>query len=68
MMNITSEGNRTLIRWAIFPDGSAKFISNTTALVILYLAPLLEATSSVFDLWSTRITRSVILRRALFLG
>nr|CAD1837878.1 unnamed protein product [Ananas comosus var. bracteatus] len=35
MINITSEGNRTLIRWAIFPDGSAKFISNTTALGII---------------------------------
>ncbi|XP_008790631.1 aspartic proteinase 39-like [Phoenix dactylifera] len=31
LMDITSKGNDTLIRWAIFPEGSADFFSNTTA-------------------------------------
>ncbi|KAG1366851.1 aspartic proteinase-like protein 2 [Cocos nucifera] len=35
LMNITSKGNGTLIRWAIFPAGSADFISNTTAMGII---------------------------------
>ncbi|OAY65241.1 Aspartic proteinase-like protein 2 [Ananas comosus] len=34
-MNITSEGNHTLIKWAIFPAGSDKFMSNATAMDII---------------------------------
>ncbi|XP_072973861.1 aspartic proteinase 36-like [Typha angustifolia] len=36
VMNITSKGNYTLIKWAIFPAGSAKFMSNKTAMAIIY--------------------------------
>ncbi|XP_072977177.1 aspartic proteinase 36-like isoform X1 [Typha angustifolia] len=34
-MNITSEGNHTLIRWAIFPEESSKVIANTTVMGII---------------------------------
>lgn len=37
MVNATSKGNYTLIRWSILPAGSKKFMSNATAMVVLYL-------------------------------
>ncbi|KAJ4815318.1 Eukaryotic aspartyl protease family protein [Rhynchospora pubera] len=35
MVNATSKGNYTLIRWAIWPAGSNKFMSNATAMEII---------------------------------
>jgi hypothetical protein len=35
MVNATSKGNYTLIRWAILPAGSNKFMSNATAMEII---------------------------------
>ncbi|ERM96720.1 hypothetical protein AMTR_s00001p00273130 [Amborella trichopoda] len=35
MLNFTSEGNGSLIRWAISPDGPNDYIPNTTAESIL---------------------------------
>ncbi|XP_066391149.1 aspartic proteinase 36-like isoform X1 [Miscanthus floridulus] len=36
VMNITSQGNSTLIRWGIFPAGSDNAMSNATAMGIIY--------------------------------
>jgi hypothetical protein len=33
VMNVTSQGNSTLIRWGIFPAGPDNAMSNTTAMV-----------------------------------
>jgi hypothetical protein len=33
VMNVTSQGNNTLIRWGIFPAGPDNAMSNTTAMV-----------------------------------
>lgn len=33
-MNNTDYGNGTLIRWAIFPEGSSSSFSNSTAMVM----------------------------------
>ncbi|XP_043713676.1 aspartic proteinase 36-like [Telopea speciosissima] len=35
LLNFTSKGNDSLIRWAIFPAGSANYISNSTAMSII---------------------------------
>ncbi|KAJ4963435.1 hypothetical protein NE237_023374 [Protea cynaroides] len=35
LLNFTGEGNDSLIRWAIFPAGSADYISNSTAMSII---------------------------------
>ncbi|KAJ8640720.1 hypothetical protein MRB53_017414 [Persea americana] len=35
LLNVTSQGNGSLIQWAIFPAGSSDHISNTTALSII---------------------------------
>ncbi|XP_009395627.1 aspartic proteinase 36-like [Musa acuminata AAA Group] len=35
LINITSEGNGTLMRWSIFPAGSSNFFSNTTVMDII---------------------------------
>ncbi|GKU98883.1 hypothetical protein SLEP1_g11818 [Rubroshorea leprosula] len=35
LLNFTSEGNTSLIRWAIFPSGSASYFSNNTATSII---------------------------------
>lgn len=32
-MNVTGQGNSTLIRWDIFPAGSSNSMSNATAMV-----------------------------------
>jgi hypothetical protein len=39
-MNITSQGNSTLIKWGIFPAGSDNAMSNATAMVAYILEPL----------------------------
>ncbi|KAG8099479.1 hypothetical protein GUJ93_ZPchr0013g35632 [Zizania palustris] len=36
VMNVTSQGNSTLIRWGIFPAGSSNSMSNATAMGIIY--------------------------------
>ncbi|CAN6176058.1 unnamed protein product [Urochloa humidicola] len=36
VMNVTSQGNSTLIRWGIFPAGPDNAMSNTTAMGIIY--------------------------------
>ncbi|XP_062187352.1 aspartic proteinase 36-like [Phragmites australis] len=36
VMNVTSQGNSTLIRWGIFPAGSDNAMSNATAMGIIY--------------------------------
>ncbi|KAL6856221.1 hypothetical protein ACP4OV_019023 [Aristida adscensionis] len=36
VMNVTSQGNSTLIRWGIFPAESANAMSNATAMGIIY--------------------------------
>lgn len=36
-MNFSTKGNDTLIRWAIFPAGSADYMSHTTAMVTFNL-------------------------------
>jgi hypothetical protein len=40
-MNITSQGNSTLIRWGIFPAESDNAMSNATAMVAYILLNLL---------------------------
>ncbi|XVF15475.1 hypothetical protein REPUB_Repub09cG0156700 [Reevesia pubescens] len=35
LLNCTSEGNGSLVRWAIVPSGSATYISNVTAMSII---------------------------------
>ncbi|WOL17655.1 aspartic proteinase nepenthesin-1-like [Canna indica] len=35
LINITSKGNSTLLRWAIFPAGSSGYFSNTTVMDII---------------------------------
>ncbi|EMS64773.1 Aspartic proteinase-like protein 2 [Triticum urartu] len=36
LMNVTGQGNSTLIRWDIFPAGSSNSMSNATAMGIIY--------------------------------
>ncbi|CAM0906564.1 unnamed protein product [Alopecurus aequalis] len=36
VMNVTGQGNSTLIRWNIFPAGSSNAMSNATAMGIIY--------------------------------
>jgi hypothetical protein len=36
VMNVTGQGNSTLIRWEIFPAGSSNAMSNATAMGIIY--------------------------------
>uniref|UniRef100_A0A0E0QAN2 Peptidase A1 domain-containing protein n=1 Tax=Oryza rufipogon TaxID=4529 RepID=A0A0E0QAN2_ORYRU len=36
VMNVTSQGNSTLIRWGIFPAGPSNSMTNTTAMGIIY--------------------------------
>uniref|UniRef100_A0A0E0LMX0 Peptidase A1 domain-containing protein n=1 Tax=Oryza punctata TaxID=4537 RepID=A0A0E0LMX0_ORYPU len=36
VMDVTSQGNSTLIRWGIFPAGPSDSMSNTTAMGIIY--------------------------------
>lgn len=36
VMNVTAQGNSTLIRWDIFPAGSSNSMSNATAMDIIY--------------------------------
>lgn len=36
VMNVTSQGNSTLIKWGIFPAGHSNSMTNTTAMGIIY--------------------------------
>ena len=47
-MNVTSQGNSTLIRWGIFPAGPDNAMSNTTAMVASTLEPARTTLASLF--------------------
>jgi len=48
-MNITSQGNSTLIRWGIFPAGSDNAMSNATAMVAYTLGPIITISDNFFS-------------------
>ena len=48
LMNVTAQGNSTLIRWNIFPAGSSNAMSNATAMVASTVPPFWTITDFLF--------------------
>lgn len=67
-MNFSYTANASLIKWAIFPDESADYISNTTATVMLFMMlkyVTLEPFHQLilcFTLWLFAFVQSIINR------